>query len=152
MHNEQTPRARRDAMITAQSLRYRLLIPDGSRSHASKGWRSLGALAQRAAEFRPQVGGSIVIVHHPGPYLEWWTVTNVLIVTAVQFRDPITHHILVETRYRPFYDQGPDSLVRLPRGLVVGRHITPSSDGSSGSTAKVWRAGRSQCNVRIRSA
>jgi hypothetical protein len=84
-----------------------------------------------------------VLVHHPSSHLERRVVTNVLIVPASQFRDPIAHIVLVESGYRSLYDLRSSNLVPSlsfnwrARVVNAARHATPPSDDSSVLTSKV---------------
>jgi hypothetical protein len=62
---------------------------------------TLRVFAQAAGQCRAQVVRSTDGRQHPGPYLPWWSVTDVLDVPALQLGHPVLLLILMEA------DNGP---------------------------------------------
>jgi hypothetical protein len=74
------PCSRSHSVGTEQSDRNRLLIPDGTRPSQPESLRRFGPIARWAVESCSDPFGTFLGIDNPGPELEGWLVTNMLVV------------------------------------------------------------------------
>ena len=78
-----------------------MLVPIGTGTNESKTLRWFGSLAQRTVQRRSESLISFSHTEHPETFLKWWAVSDVLVVTAGEFSDPIAVTVLIVTGDRP---------------------------------------------------
>lgn len=134
LHDDPPPRARGEAVHTAETRRHAQLIPLGAGANKSETVRRLGPVAQRAGKRGPEPGRPPRVVGHPGPDLERGTVTDVLTVATRKLRDPVSFVVLVVSSDRPLHC---DQATTRPSHITVvsiaahSRSVTAGSTGTS---------------------
>jgi hypothetical protein len=83
-------------VATKQRRRHGRLVEGSKRGEHHEPIWLLTAIAKRAFECRPDARAASRVLEHPASVLEGWTVTDVLVVPARQFRDPPALVVAVE--------------------------------------------------------
>lgn len=97
--DEFSPGARADAVILTKSRRHGAFVPRGTRTKESKIVGKLQAVTQPAIECRAQMCCPGVLSEDPWAKLKWRTVSNVLVVSARQFGNPVALIVQVKSGY-----------------------------------------------------
>lgn len=136
VHHDPPPRARGEAVRSAQPRRHRLFVPLGAGTNKTETVGRFRPVTQRAGEPRPDPGVASRFIVHPRPELERGTVTDMLAVAATKLGDPITFIVLAKAGDRSFHrgqpmpgvgahdcgvDPGPRFPPRARPGAPIGR-------------------------------
>lgn len=78
-----------------------MLVPVGTGKSESKTLRWFGSFAQRTLQRRSESLIPSSRTEHPETFLKWWAVSDVLVMTAGEFGDPIAVTVLVVAGDRP---------------------------------------------------
>jgi hypothetical protein len=112
VHHDPPPRARGEAVRSAQTRRHRLFVPLGAGTNKTETVGRFRPVTQRAGEPRPDPRLASGFIVHPRPELERGAVTDMLAVAARKLGDPVSFAVLVVAGDRSFHRGQPMPGVR----------------------------------------
>jgi len=147
VHHDPPPRARGEAVRSAQPRRHRLFVPLGAGTDKTETVGRFRPVTQRAGEPRPDPRLASGFIVHPSPELERGAVTDMLAVAARKLGDPVSFAVLVVAGDRSFH-RGQPMPGLLAHTTVASIRAQPCSAPRAGPArrsdgAAVRSAGRS---------